>query len=227
MPSALVRTSIADAGGFLVGEQLHAGGTRGHSRDDADETVRVDHGVVHADAEVGTGRDDNGLVERAAGAGDDLGSDVVVVLREARPVDVREQAPERLGLLLRELGLDRALPELAVLGAEAFGLAAGVEEAVGPAVRVAERLRHALEADGERAQSGRSGGLDTGERAVVAAAERERDEDEREEDEAADDDPAAQHAGAAVAEGGRRDAPDGHAQRRRTSAASSGHDSRV
>ena len=48
--------------------------------------------------------------------------------------------------------------------AELLGVAARGEEAVAPGVRVAERLRDALEADRERAKHGRAGRLDTAQR---------------------------------------------------------------
>ena len=69
-----------------------------------------------------------------------------------------------------------------------------LEEAVGPPVAVAKRLRDALEADRERPEDGRAGGLDTAQRAVVAGAEGHRDEDEREQDEAAHDEAPAKRA---------------------------------
>ena len=99
--------------------------------------------------------------------------------REARAVDVVQQLAEVLVLLERERALDRALSELPYLGAERLGLAsARSEEAVGPGVGVAERLRDALEPDRERPEGGRARRLDAAQRAVVARAEGERNEDQ-------------------------------------------------
>ena len=133
-------------------------------------------------------------------------------------VEVVELRPQVLVLLERELALDRPLAELAVLLAEPLGLGARSEEAVGPAVGVAERLRDALEPDRERPERRRAGRLDAAQRAVLVRAERERDEDERGEDEDAHDEPTAKRSRAARGNG-RGDTPDGQAQRRRSRAA--------
>ena len=141
---------------------------------------------------------------------------------EARAVDVVELLAQVLVLLEREIALDRALAKVAQLRPELLGVAARSEEAVGPGVHVTERLRDALEADGERAKRRRAGRLDAAHRARVVGAERERDEDERREDEDADDEATPERPRAARGNG-RGDTPDCQAQRRRSRAALPGH----
>jgi hypothetical protein len=70
---------------------------------------------------------------------------------------------------------------------EPLGVRAGIEKAVCPTVTVTKRLCDTLQADGERPQDGRPGGLDTGDWTVVSGAERKRDEHERHEHEDAHD----------------------------------------
>src|SRR5919106_1383620 len=214
-------------GRVLVGQQLHACRPVGDARDEADEAVRGDDRVLHAYTVVGPRRDDDCARERARGHADDLGDDRVVVPREARAVDVVEQPSQGVVLLARELALDDALAELAILLLQAFRPRARVEEAVGPAVHVSEGLRDPLEADGERPQDGRAGGVDAREPAVLAGAKGEGDEDEREEHERAHGEAASKSPGASWRQRRGRKAPDGHAQRCGSRAASSGHDERV
>ena len=161
-------------------------------------------------------------VNAPEGLTDDLGGDGVEIRREARAVEVVEETPEVDVLLERELALNRALPEVAILGPERLRLAARVPQAVRPAVDVTEGLRDALEPDGEGPQRRRASGLDAAERARLARPERDRDEDERRDDEDADDETAAKRTRPA-SWNRRRDAPDCQAQRRRSRAALPGH----
>src|SRR4029077_14853507 len=98
------------------------------------------------------GRDDDRLRERAGGPSGDLRRHGGEVRRKARAVDVAQLSAEVPVLLKRELALDRELPEQAILLAEPRGLIAGGEEVMGPRVAVPERLRYALEPDGEGSQ---------------------------------------------------------------------------
>ena len=165
--------------------------------------------------------DHDRLRERTARPSRDLGRDRIEVGGEARAVDVVEQLPQVDVLLEGELALDRALAKLLHLGAELLGLRAGGEQAVRPAVHVAERLRDALETHRERPQRRRPGRLHTAQRPRVVRPERERDEDERREDEQADDEPTTKWP---VTTGIRRgETPDCQAQRRRSRAALPGH----
>jgi hypothetical protein len=184
-------------GGLLVGEELNESRTTGDPRHAPDEPVPGHDRVVEPDPVLGARCDDDRLREGAGRAADHLGQDRVEVVGEARAVDVLVQAPQVLVLLERELALDHALPELAVLLLQPLGLGPRLEQAVGPAVRVPERLRDAFEADRERTEDARARVLHAGERPVVLAAKRERDQDERRKHETAQREAAAERTCAA------------------------------
>ena len=209
-------------GRLLVGEQLHPRRPGRDPGDEADEAVRGDDRVVDPDAVLRARRDDDRLRERAGRPADHLGRDRVEVGGEARTVDVVEQR-RRYAFSWSANSLWIARWRRSRLGAERSASERAVEQAVGPAVGVTERLRDALEAHRERAEDGRAGRLDAAQRAVVAGAERERDEDERERARGSPRRGGGEAGPRCESGAGRRDAPDCQAQRRRSRAALPGH----